>query len=219
MVRCHDKQQTWGLLVEHVRRSQANMIDFARSTFHNITNGLMYEDIKSLKQAGHAIEEQKSTWKRYRRKEILGMRKIDYMLAVEKNTWFHLGCNNSTQIIYCLKRMLEPTLEHVDNNFNPLPKEYQEEMRPLLKEVDLLLQRTQQMIVNGNFTDADELLVDANSTKAQISQIRHQQQDHMQRENNNIKVALLYLNTLQETQELISMVRHLLRASKRFQMV
>ncbi len=66
MVRCHDKQQTWGLLVEHVRRSQANMIDFARSTFHNITNGLMYEDIKSLKQAGHAIEEQKSTWKRYR---------------------------------------------------------------------------------------------------------------------------------------------------------
>lgn len=219
LVRCHDKQQTWGLLVEHVRRSQANMIDFARSTFHNITNGLMYEDIKSLKQAGHAIEEQKSTWKRYRRKEILGMRKIDYMLAVEKNTWFHLGCNNSTQIIYCLKRMLEPTLEHVDNNFNPLPKEYQEEMRPLLKEVDLLLQRTQQMIVNGNFTDADELLVDANSTKAQISQIRHQQQDHMQRENNNIKVALLYLNTLQETQELISMVRHLLRASKRFQTV
>jgi DNA-binding transcriptional MocR family regulator len=33
----------------------------------------------------------------------------------------------------------------------------------------------------------------------------------------NIRVALLYLNTLQEVQELTSTLRHLLRSSKRFQ--
>ena len=73
------------------------------------------------------------------------------------------------------------------------------------------------MISSGDFNTADELLVEGNAIKSRISQIRHQQQDRMQREDSNIKVSLLYLNTLQEMQELVSMMRHLLRASKRFQ--
>lgn len=217
LVRCHDKQQTWQLLVQHVSQTQCELISFAKNALFGIVNGMMKEDVRSLRQAGHAIDDEKSKWKRYRRKEILGMRKIDYMLAVEKNTWFHLGCNNSTQIIYCLKRMLEPVMEHVDNNFNPLPPAYKEELEPMLKEVCQYLESTQSMISGGDFSKSDELLVEGNAIKSRISQIRHQQQDRMQREDSNIKVALLYLNTLQEMQELVSMMRHLLRASKRFQ--
>lgn len=217
LVRCHDKQQTWQLLIKHVSQTQSELIDFAQKALNGIVNGMMNEDVRSLRQASHAIEDEKGKWKRYRRKEILGMRKIDYMLAVEKNTWFHLGCNNSTQIIYCLKRMLEPVMEHVDNNFNPLPDNYKSELDPLLNDVCNYLERTKGMISSGDFNTADELLVEGNAIKSRISQIRHQQQDRMQREDSNIKVSLLYLNTLQEMQELISMMRHLLRASKRFQ--
>lgn len=217
LVRCHDKQQTWQLLIKHVSQTQSELIDFAQKALNGIVNGMMNEDVRSLRQASHAIEDEKDKWKRYRRKEILGMRKIDYMLAVEKNTWFHLGCNNSTQIIYCLKRMLEPVMEHVDNNFNPLPDNYKSELDPLLNDVCNYLERTRGMISSGDFNTADELLVEGNAIKSRISQIRHQQQDRMQREDSNIKVSLLYLNTLQEMQELVSMMRHLLRASKRFQ--
>ena len=217
LVRCHDKQQTWQLLIKHVSQTQSELIDFAQKALNGIVNGMMNEDVRSLRQASHAIEDEKGKWKRYRRKEILGMRKIDYMLAVEKNTWFHLGCNNSTQIIYCLKRMLEPVMEHVDNNFNPLPDNYKSELDPLLNDVCNYLERTKGMISSGHFNTADELLVEGNAIKSRISQIRHQQQDRMQREDSNIKVSLLYLNTLQEMQELVSMMRHLLRASKRFQ--
>ena len=217
LVRCHDKQQTWQLLIKHVSQTQSELIDFAQKALNGIVNGMMNEDVRSLRQASHAIEDEKGKWKRYRRKEILGMRKIDYMLAVEKNTWFHLGCNNCTQIIYCLKRMLEPVMEHVDNNFNPLPDNYKSELDPLLNDVCNYLERTRGMISSGDFNTADELLVEGNAIKSRISQIRHQQQDRMQREDSNIKVSLLYLNTLQEMQELVSMMRHLLRASKRFQ--
>lgn len=217
LVRCHDKQQTWQLLIKHVSQTQSELIDFAQKALNGIVNGMMNEDVRSLRQASHAIEDEKGKWKRYRRKEILGMRKIDYMLAVEKNTWFHLGCNNSTQIIYCLKRMLEPVMEHVDNNFNPLPDNYKSELDPLLNDVCNYLERTKGMISSGDFNTADELLVEGNAIKSRISQIHHQQQDRMQREDSNIKVSLLYLNTLQEMQELVSMMRHLLRASKHFQ--
>jgi hypothetical protein len=217
IVRSHDKAETWQLLLQHVRRTQNDLIAFTRETFANITGGLMNEDIRALRTASHAIDNEKSVWKRYRRKEILGMRRIDYLLAVEKNTWFHLGCNSSTQILYGLKRMLEPCLEHVDNNFNPLPKDYIDELTPICRDVDSFLAEAQRMISSGDFTGVDEVLVEGNAIKSRISQIRHCQQDRIQREDSNLKVALLYLSTLQEAQELMSLSRHLLRASKRFQ--
>ena len=217
MVRCHDKQQTWQLLVKHVTRTQTELLQFARTTLSTVITGLVKEDVRSLRSASHAIDEEKSKWKRYRRKEILGMRKIDTLLAVEKNTWFYMGCNNSTQIVYCLKRMNESVLEHVDNNFNPLPPEYQEELKPMLEAVDKFFIAVQDMIGKGDFSRVDELLVEGNALKANVSLARHQQQDRIQREDQNIKVALLYLNILQEMQELVSMARHLLRSSKRFQ--
>ena len=177
----------------------------------------MHENIRSLRQAALAIEEEKSVWKRYRRKEIVGMRKIDYLLAVEKNTWFHLGCNSATQIIYGLKRMLEPCIEHVDNNFNPMPPDYVDEFIPVCNDVDRFLTAADGFITSGNFEGVDELLVEGNAIKSRISQLRHKLQDRIQQEDSNIKIALLYLSTLQETQELISISRHLVRASKRFQ--
>ncbi len=217
LVRCHDKAETWQLLLKHVRGTQDDVFNFTRKTFRNITQGLMHENIRQLRAASHDIESEKSIWKRYRRKEIIGMRKVDYLVAVEKNTWFHLGCNNATQIIYGLKRMLEPCVEHVDNNFNPLPQDYIDEFIPVCNDVDKFLEGAQRMITTGDFEGVDELLVQGNAIKSRISQIRHAQQDRIQREDSNIKVALLYLSTLQETQELMSAARHILRAMKRFQ--
>lgn len=217
LVRTHDKAESWELLLQHVRRTQGNILQFTRDTFNNIIDGLTNENIKLLRIAGHDIEENKSYLKRYRRKEIVGMRKIDYLLAVEKNTWFHLGCNSASQLIYGLKRMLEPCVEHVDNNFNPLPKEYIDELRPICEDVDKFLERAREMIIAGDFNGVDEVLVEGNAIKSRISQVRYAQQDRIQREETNIKVAMLYLSTLQETQELMSLSRHILRASKRFQ--
>lgn len=217
LVQSHDKQETWQLLQQHVARTQSGIVNFAREAFAGITQGLMQDDVRRLRSVLVRTSEEKHMWKRYRRKEILGMRKIDYLLAVEKNTWFHLGCNSNSQIIYSLKRMLEPIMEHVDNNFAPLPQKYVDELVPVCNDVDRFLQEAARMIETCDFKNQDELLVEGNALKSRISQIRHMQQDRIQSENTNIKLAMLYLNTLQETQEIISTVRHLLRAAKRFQ--
>jgi len=217
MVRCKDRTQAWDLLVQHVRNTQGDVLEFARATFRDITQGLMHENVRSLRNASHAIENEKATWKRYRRKEIVGMRKIDPMIAVEKNTWFHLGSNSVSQVIYGLKRMVEPCLEHVDNNFEPLTQEYIDELTPICNEVDKFLFEAHRMITSGNFDGVDEVLVEGNAIKSRISQVRHKQMERISSEDLNIKVAMLYLSTLQEAQELMSVSRHLLRASKRFQ--
>lgn len=217
LVRSHDKQESWQLLLEHVRQTQSEMVGAARDEFNKIIEGLFTENIRALRHSSSQLNDEKDKWKRYRRKEIIGMRKIDYLQAVEKNTWFHLGCNSCSQIIYCLKRMLEPCIEHVDNNFSPVPKELIEQFKPVCEEINTLLSKSYDMISTGVFTGVDEVLVDGNALKSKLSQMRHEIQDRLQTEGSNIKVILLYLNTLQESQELISTTRHLLRASRRFQ--
>ena len=84
LVRSHDKAETWDLLIEHA--ALGDVLTFTRDTFRNITQGLMHENMKQLRTAAHAIEDEKGIWKRYRRKEIVGMRKIDYLPRRGKRT-------------------------------------------------------------------------------------------------------------------------------------
>ncbi len=217
LVRCTDKQQCWGMLRQHVTNTQNEIITSVLGIYSQIVNGLVNEDVRRLREAQVRLEETRSLWKRYKRKEILGMRKISQLQAVEKNTWFHLSCNNVSQMLYGLKRMAEPIVEHVDNNFNPLEDAYVKQLMPLSEDVENYIRRVQGMIVSGDFTRFDEGIVEGNALKSRISDMRHKLQHEIQHQDANIRVALLYLNTLQEIQELTSTLRHLLRSSKRFQ--
>ena len=216
LIRTNDKVQVRKLLGDHVQMTQLDTIDFARNNYLQIINGLINDDYKTLRHSSNALDEQKSLWKKMRRKELIGMKKIDYLTAIEKNTWFHLGCNSISQTLYCLKRMSAPCLEHIDNRFNPLPEAWIKELIPLRDQTVALLDETRRMIAERDYSNADKVLVDANAAKRLLSETRDKQEVRMQTEEGDLQIGILYLNTLQETQELISTIRHLLRASRHF---
>lgn len=216
LIRTNDKVQVRKLLGDHVQMTQLDTIDFARNNYLQIINGLINDDYKTLRHSSNALDEQKSLWKKMRRKELIGMKKIDYLTAIEKNTWFHLGCNSISQTLYCLKRMSDPCLEHIDNRFNPLPEAWIKELIPLRDQTVALLDETRRMIAERDYSNADKVLVDANAAKRLLSKTRDKQEVRMQTEEGDLQIGILYLNTLQETQELISTIRHLLRASRHF---
>ena len=216
LIRTNDKVQVRKLLGDHVQMTQLDTIDFARNNYLQIITGLINDDYKTLRHSSNALDEQKSLWKKMRRKELIGMKKIDYLTAIEKNTWFHLGCNSISQTLYCLKRMSDPCLEHIDNRFNPLPEAWIKELIPLRDQTVALLDETRRMIAERDYSNADKVLVDANAAKRLLSETRDKQEVRMQTEEGDLQIGILYLNTLQETQELISTIRHLLRASRHF---
>lgn len=216
LIRTNDKVQVRKLLGDHVQMTQLDTIDFARNNYLQIINGLINDDYKTLRHSSNALDEQKSLWKKMRRKELIGIKKIDYLTAIEKNTWFHLGCNSISQTLYCLKRMSDPCLEHIDNRFNPLPEAWIKELIPLRDQTVALLDETRRMIAERDYSNADKVLVDANAAKRLLSETRDKQEVRMQTEEGDLQIGILYLNTLQETQELISTIRHLLRASRHF---
>lgn len=216
MIRSTDKEETFRLLEQHINLTHSEALNFAKNCFLQITDGLFKEDVRALRHADTALTQAKDRWKMQRQKEIVGMRKIDYYTAVQKNTWFHLSSNSITEILYCLKRMNDPCLEHVDNNFNPLPKEYVKEFLPIRDEVVEMLDRSVEILHSGAYDQIEPLLAEGNAMKSRLSNVRHEEQLNPSSTEATLRLDLLYMNTLQETQELVSDLRHLLRGIKKF---
>ena len=63
----------------------------------------------------------------------------------------------------------------------------------------------------------DDLLAESEAVRARLVELQRIQMDRIQEENSSINVSLVYLNLLQESLEIISSLRHLLRASRNFQ--
>ena len=213
-----DKAECWGLLKNHVCATQQEMLDFVWKTYEDVVNGFVDEDLKTLRRAVKRIDAEKSRRKKLRQRELVGMRRIDKWISLEKNTWFHLASNSGEQMLYCLKRMSDPCKEHVDNNFNPLSRECIEEILPVKKKIVDYLMRSERIVEDRDYEHIDALLAEEEAYKQQLSEMRRAQEDRIQMDlSQGLKVSLVYLNLLQETQELLSDLRHYLRAFKRFQ--
>lgn len=218
MMASKDKAEVLSQLRLHVKETLTDYINYTEQAYMQVTDGFINEDLKQLKKVMSSTDDQKKMLKKRRRKEILGLRRIPIPIAIEKNTWFHLGSNSCEQMLYCLKRICEPCKEHVDNNFNPISKDCIAEFLPIREELCQLMDRTQTVIENNNYAEADDILVKGDALKNKISALRKQQMNRMQEaDSTSLKASMVYLNILQESQELVSIWRHLLRASRFFQ--
>lgn len=219
MMRTRDKDIVWDLLRKHVSRTQSYVARFVCDEFNKIIDALNNERLKELRVSFREVNNERDTLKKIRRQEFLAMRRIPQTIALERNTWFHLGHNSNQQYMYCLRRMLDPIKEHLDNNFQPMPKGYMEEFEDVRRRINELMSHTEQMISTNRYDLYRETLAIADECKDDLSDLRQKHINRMQQDVNaaqNLKVAILYLNILQESQELISIMRHQLRAARKF---
>ena len=218
MMRTRDPEIVWDLLKKHVSRTQSFMTRFTLTQFNEIINGLESESPKILRHVLSNLDKEMEILKKYRRQELLALKRVPAEIAIERNTWFHLGINSSEQYLYCLRRMLDPIKEHVDNNFNPLPQVYIDEFIAVRNSINDLMQQTEAQISTSRFEHYRDTLTMADQCKDNLSVVRKHHIDRIQqaKDNSNLKVSLVYLNVLQESQQLLSNMRHQLRAAKKF---
>ena len=218
MMRTKDPEIVLDLLMKHVRRTQTFVCQFALCKYNKILDSLISEDHRAMSKLLKELKAEQVELKKYRRKELLALRRVPQKIAMERNTWYHLGINSDQQYIYCLRRMLDPIKEHVDNNFNPMPESLVREFDPVREKIADLMKRTSAMISTGRFDEYDEVLAQAEELKDRLSSVRKHHYDRMQKGSDvsMMKIDLVYINILQESQELLSIMRHQLRAANRF---
>ena len=218
MMRSRDPEIVWELLRRQVSRTQSYVCHFALVEFNLIMDGLANENTRDLRHANKELKKEQDMLKKFRRQEMLGLKRSPMEVAIERNTWFHLGANSNQQFIYSLRRMLDPIKEHVDNNFNPLPEEYVKEFAPIRQKINNLMKMTAEQIETDRYENYREILAEADACKDELSVVRKKHIDRIQHTKGNtlMQISLVYLNVLQESQEFLSVMKHQLRAAKKF---
>ena len=213
IITTEDKSKTWPLLLLYITEQQQKFLAFAEECYRSMTAAFISEKPKTLVKAESVLSRQKNVLKSARRKETLCLRHLPRETAIEKSTWFYLSNNLCMSILYNLRRIDEVCKEHVENNFLPLPARYATEYEEMCTRVSVLFNDTLAVMNNENNDEIAVLRRLCDETKDQISDAYHRVQDHLREgDTASMTVLYVYVNIMQETQEMVSSIRKYLRA-------
>lgn len=218
MLASKDREEVWALLRRHVAGEQRRFMQYAADIYTDVTGAFVREEIRTLRRTERSLLDEKTLLKGIRRKETLCFRRIGRDLAAEKSTWFHLGNNCLVSIAYNLRRINEICKEHVDNNFLPLPRRFADDFIPVHRGIVSLFERGIAIWDEGRYEDTVGLRTECEETERMISGKCRLLFDRLQEDDpQQLAVTYVYLNLLQESQEMVSNFKHLLRAGRKLQ--
>ena len=215
-----DKEQAWDLLKIYLAEQHKKYVAFASVTYHDIADAFVNENIRQLNKSEKALLKEKVVLKAVRRRETLCFSQVPIDTAIEKSAWFHLSNNSCMSMNYNLRRITEVAKEHVENNFPVLPEAYhadylkiRNEVSQLLHDIAALTQSSEGEPVGVDNDRVTELRRRADGIKDLISDSYHALHKSLQEvPQSDLSVLYVYINILQETQELVSTARKYLRA-------
>ena len=237
ILRSKEKTTIWSLLCEHIRHGNAARLRFVIDTYATITNAFLREQYQPLRRTASLIVDERKALKRQRKQEIVTMQRLktpsvslnggemnDNTCFVSPSvggmwgglTWYFLGINSCQQMLYCLTRINEPVREHVGNSFSPMPEAYHERFIDTRESVLNLYGEALSMLESGDFTNAETLRDACTRVQQQISNDRKRALDSMQDGTANLNTLLLTIHVLQESQELVGQLRHMIRGMNKF---
>lgn len=217
LCRTQDKTESWELLRQLCKNSWVEELSFASKCFLKVTDAFLHEEYRPLLQSTNELETARRQLKRARRREIIGLRRIDPIVAVEKNTWYFLSNSSMEQIIYCLKRINDPCREHVSNYFSPVPERLTFNFLDIQKRIVNLLQQTEKGLVSENYTSSLAFVREqAESLEKELASFHKQIIDYMQQQTVKIESATVFLNVVQESQEILGCLRQMIRGVENF---
>ena len=217
MMSSNDPAEVWSLLKNQVKDSTVKELDYVSNYYSNFIDCFVSENLKCLRRQYSTMHAEIDGYKSVRRKEILALKRTDPTVSVQASTWFHLEANNTSQLLYSLKRMSEPCKEHLENNFNPLPKDCAEEFAPASEAFLVLLNKTRAYVDDFNPAaeqQSKELIKDISAYKKEVAVLRKNNLERFNSESDtsNFNIYILYQTILQETQQMADNLKHLIRA-------
>ena len=209
-------KNNWKLLCAHVVNSNVEHFNFVADEYRKITDAFFAQQYRVLKNTGNILENQRIIYKQNRRREIVAMRYVDHILALERNTWFFLSNNSCQRMLFCLKNINEPCREHVGNSLLPVPSKYIGKFLTLRNKVSQSFEAAVDILNNLDANQVDVFRKDAQNLQDSLSLYRKDIIDNLQDKESNIETMTLFVNMIQESQELVASLRHAMRGMVKF---
>ena len=212
-----DKREALSLFREHSRDELCDVLNFASDTFNRSVHGFMDENLRELRKVMSAIEEKKSYLKQVKRVGTLGVTQLEHDIAIDKGLYYYQGNDFASEIVFSIRRLTEPGKEHVDNHFSPLCEVQKEDFGKMTDEIVSFLNRSLVMIERNDYHRMDDLIAESVDLTAKLTLLKKEELKRIQGQSGSTKVSMVYLNMVQEAQNVVSFTANLLKVSRKFQ--
>lgn len=212
-----DKREALSLFREHSRDELCDVLNFASDTFNRSVHGFMDENLRELRKVMSAIEEKKSYLKQVKRVGTLGVTQLEHDIAIDKGLYYYQGNDFASEIVFSIRRLTEPGKEHVDNHFSPLCEVQKEDFGKMTDEIVSFLNRSSVMIESNDYHRMDDLIAESVDLTAKLTLLKKGELKRIQGQSGSTKVSMVYLNMVQEAQNVVSFTANLLKVSRKFQ--
>ena len=210
-----DRKQVWVPFLKYVAENDKAFLDEMASQYTAVTDGLMNENVRILKHSMNDLKNYKTKLKSLRKKETVCLRMVDPETGLEKSAWFHTAFNYMEQVYYSLRRICEPAYEHVDNNFTPIPAEYCKAFSAVRDELVATVQNLANHFKDRNYEEMRSQEEALSRLQVKFSDLRKALMVDIQDKNLNLTMAYMYLNLVQESEQLCISLKHYARASRK----
>ncbi len=214
-----NKREALALFRKHNREEICQVLLFTADALDKSVNGIMNENLKELRRIMIEIDEKRIHLKQVKRVGTLGVAQIEHDIAVEKGLYYYQSNDFASEIIYSLRRLTLPGKEHIDNNFNPLSEEEKTDFGQVLHPIVLFLHNCADMVRKSNYFPLDTLVAESVQFSSRLTALKKAELKRIQQDSGkSTKTSMLYLNMLQETQNVVSFTTNLIKVCRKFQM-
>lgn len=212
-----DTREALALFREHSREELQSDLDFTAEVFGKAVNGFMNENLRELRKVLTAVEEKKIHLKQVKRVGTLGVTQLDHDIAVEKGLYYYQGNDFASEIIFSIRRLAEPMKDHIDNNFSPLSPVQKDDFGKVSEQIISFLRNCATMIHKNDYIGFEELIAESITLMNQLTALKKGELKRIQGQSGSTKVSMVYLNMVQEAQNVVSFTANLLKVSRKFQ--
>ena len=211
-------EETDRLVCRYVAQNESRLLGNILRQYRSVTDGLLTENVRQLRKSRYELMDKKGMVKNIRRKETICIRRLDQETAMRKGAWFFASFNELEQLYYAIRRICEPAYEHIDNHFTPIPEKYVSEFIP---ERDRLIGYMDEIIMrgeDGEYEKLKEMESRLKEVQRDFSDMRKSLMDNIRDNSVNMNTGYLYLNVLQESEQMSIILKQMIRSSRKFQL-
>lgn len=212
-----DTREALLLFRAHSREELQEDLNFVANAFDRSVNGFMNENLKELRKVLAEVQEKKIHLKQVKRVGTLGVTQLDHDIAVEKGLYYYQGNDFASEIVYSIRRLVEPCKDHIDNNFSPLDEAQREDFSKMTDKIVSFLRTCSAMIRKNDYIGFENLIAESQNLSSQLTTVKKNELKRIQGHSGSTKVSMVYLNMVQEAQNVVSFTANLLKVSRKFQ--
>ena len=212
-----DSHEALSLFREHSREELNAVLLFTADALDRSVHGFMNENLRELRKVLNEVEEKKVHLKQVKRVGTLGVTHLEHDIAVEKGLYYYQGNDFASEIIFSIRRLTEPSKEHVDNNFSPLSEVQKGDFSKMTESIIAYLKRSASMIEKNDYHRLDDVVAESVTLTSQLTALKKGELKRIQGQSGSTKVSMVYLNMVQEAQNVVSFTANLIKVSRKFQ--